>query len=207
MTALRVAPIVEGDGEVPAVPILLRRIGVELCGDRFIDVLKPILKPRERIVRNINGALQASLDLAVGKLKQKRTDPAALDAPELALVLIDADEDAACRLGPSLQAMCRSLRGDLDSSCVLAVLEFETWFVAAARSLAGFLDPARIAEAPLAPETACSRKAWIKSHSAAGRYAETIDQPRLTAMMDLSLCRARSPSFDKLCREIERWIV
>lgn len=30
------------------------------------------------------------------------------------------------------------------------------------------------------------------------------DQPRLTAAMDLFLCRSRSRSFDKFCRELER---
>jgi len=37
-----------------------------------------------------------------------------------------------------------------------------------------------------------------------GRYAETIDQVRLTTAMDLNLCRSRSKSFDKLCRELEK---
>jgi predicted ATPase len=36
------------------------------------------------------------------------------------------------------------------------------------------------------------------------KYSETIDQPAMTADMDLSLCRRRSPSFDKLCRELEK---
>ena len=35
-----------------------------------------------------------------------------------------------------------------------------------------------------------------------GHYSETVDQPALTAKMDLDLCRERSPSFDKLCREL-----
>jgi hypothetical protein len=35
-------------------------------------------------------------------------------------------------------------------------------------------------------------------------YAETVDQPRLTAAMDLQMCRERSKSFDKLCRELEK---
>lgn len=34
------------------------------------------------------------------------------------------------------------------------------------------------------------------------KYSETQDQPRMTAQMDLALCRRRCPSFDKLCREL-----
>ena len=30
------------------------------------------------------------------------------------------------------------------------------------------------------------------------------NQPRMTAAMDLALCRRRSPSFDKLCRELKQ---
>ena len=37
------------------------------------------------------------------------------------------------------------------------------------------------------------------------KYSESIDQAKLTAHMDLSLCRTRAPSFDKLCRELERF--
>lgn len=32
----------------------------------------------------------------------------------------------------------------------------------------------------------------------------TVDQPAMTSHMDLHLARERSPSFDKLCRELER---
>lgn len=35
-------------------------------------------------------------------------------------------------------------------------------------------------------------------------YSPPIDQPRLTAAMDLTMCRAGSRSYDKLCRELER---
>lgn len=48
------------------------------------------------------------------------------------------------------------------------------------------------------------RKAWIEKRIKAPKYSETVDQPAMTAAMDLKLCRSRSPSFDKLCRELEK---
>lgn len=48
------------------------------------------------------------------------------------------------------------------------------------------------------------RKAWIEKRIKAPKYSETVDQPAMTAAMDLALCRSRSPSFDKLCRELEK---
>jgi len=35
-------------------------------------------------------------------------------------------------------------------------------------------------------------------------YKETVDQIKLTNKLDLALCRRNSPSFDKLCRELEK---
>lgn len=206
MTSLRVVPIVEGDGEVQALPILLRRIGLELCDSAYIEIEKPIRQPRDRIARNIEGTLSRAIELAVGKLIQKRSKPPAPPARELVLVLFDADDDPACRLGPEVHKLCRSLRPDIDSACVLPVLEFETWFVAAAQSFSDFFVDGAGESAPANPEVARCGKTWIKVNAKGRQYSETVDQAKLAGRMDLDLCRRRSPSFDKLCREIERRI-
>ena len=88
-------------------------------------------------------------------------------------------------------------------ACILANVEYETWFVAAAESLRDFLDFPADATNLQAPEKARSGKGWVQRHFKGPKYSQTLDQPRLTARMDLGLCRARSPSFDKLCRELE----
>lgn len=88
---------------------------------------------------------------------------------------------------------------------VFAEIEYETWFVAAAESLGGFLE---VGDRPIPenPEAQRAGKGWIQEYySRPGRsYSEPVDQPAMTASMDLSLCRRRSPSFDKLCRELEQ---
>lgn len=196
MSRLRVAPIVEGHGEVAAVRILLERIWYEIVGGEYIDVLTPIRRKRNRLVANIDQDLEKSVRLAVAKLANPHSAP----SRELVLVLVDADEDPPCQLGPQILRQGNTARNDQDIACVLANNEYETWFVAAAESLTRFFafEPTSV---PQDPETERSGKAWIKRHMP--RYSETIDQPKLTSAMDLTLCRSRSASFDKLCRDLE----
>ena len=199
MRQLKVAPIVEGDGEVPSVPVLLRRISSELIPDSVVHLLRPIRQPRQKLLTNKDQCLANSLGLAVSKLRQFHVP----DADELILLLLDADSDCAAQIGPATLESAQTLRGDVDIACVFAVLEYETWFVAAAQSLQSHLDIVDVTSLPLDPEGQRCRKAWIKDHFRGAKYSETVDQPKLTAAMDLRLCRERSPSFDKLCRELE----
>jgi hypothetical protein len=98
----------------------------------------------------------------------------------------------------------RRVRADRDIAVVVANTMFETWFVAAAASLTSHLvlpDPHAL---PADPEAARLGKAWIKQHMRSRKYSETADQASLASQMDLAACRARSRSFDKLCRELEK---
>jgi hypothetical protein len=99
-----------------------------------------------------------------------------------------------------------ALRPDVQIACVIADQEYESWFIAAASSLAQHLD-VDSNEPGLANIQATSHqrgKNWIRDRMRRGAYRETVDQPKLTAKMDLALCRKNSPSFDKLCRELEK---
>lgn len=194
--SLRIAAIVEGHGEVPAVPILLRRIGYELFGGKHIEVATPIRHTRGQLVQSEIDTLDRAVTLATRKLQALPPQ----DSPTLILILIDADDDCPAKLGPELlkRAQLESLHS---VSVVLAKFEFETWFVGSADSLADYLDLSGVV--PLAPEESGSAKKWIADRFKAGRYSETVDQPKLTNAIDLAQCRARCPSFDKLCRDIE----
>ncbi len=199
MRQIKLAPIVEGDGEVPSVPILLRRICTEVIPHAVAHVLTPIRQPREKLLANKDDCLAKSIRLAVNKLHQLVVP----DSAELILLLVDADKDCAANLAPAALQLARDQRSDMDIACVLAVVEYETWFAAGAESLLKYLlidDPSGI---PINPEQEGRGKGWIKRHFRGAKYSETVDQPKLTAAMDLHLCRARSPSFDKLCRELE----
>ncbi|HEX4132769.1 MAG TPA: hypothetical protein VHZ24_22235 [Pirellulales bacterium] len=84
---------------------------------------------------------------------------------------------------------------------MVANVEFETWFVAAAESLTDYLDVVA-SDPPSNPEGDRCGNGWVASRFKGIKYSEAIDQPSLTAKMDLPTCKARSPSFDKLCREL-----
>lgn len=196
---IRVAPIIEGDGEEEAVRILLERTWRELLGGEYIDVLTPIRHPRSRLV------IRKHLERAVRLASMKLSDAAQrLDLPELIFILIDADDDLPCKLGPRLLQDALSFGIQKPISCIIANLEYETWFVAAAESLRQHLHIGAYEIIPEDPEASRSKKKWIIDRFRGSKYSETIDQPRLTAAMDLSVCRSRSASFDKFCRELER---
>lgn len=196
MSRLRIVPIVEGHGEYNSIRTLLQRIWSELLGGDYVEVVKPIRGSRGQLVQS--SELGRAVDLAA--LKLRVTEPAERG---LVLILVDADEDQPCELGPRLLEEARRRRPDVDIACVVAKVEYETWFAAAARSLGRHLDLTG-AEIPDDPEGQRAGKAWIQRHFAGGKYSETVDQPAMTSEMDLAECRRRAPSFDKLCRELEK---
>jgi uncharacterized protein DUF4276 len=196
VSRLRVAPIVEGHGEVQAVRGLLQRIWHEMLNGEHVEVLRPIRQPRSRLIQREH--LIHAVDLAARKLMNE-------PRPEyraMVLVLLDGNDGAVCELGPQLLGWAIEGRGDVDVACVLANKEYETWFVSAAASLAVHLGLEPGTPVPDQPEGSRQGKAWIQRHLPS--YQETVDQARLTAHMDLNEARAGSPSFDKLCRELEK---
>ena len=119
------------------------------------------------------------------------------------MVLVDADDDLPCQLGPYMQEVASAVRNDFDVSCIVANIDYETWFVAASGSLLGFWKDPDDFEPPANPEGK-NGKSWVKQRFYGPKYSETIDQAKLTARMDLATCREVSSSFDKLCRELEK---
>lgn len=203
MSRIRVAVVVEGDGDVVAVPVLLRRLWSELGGE-FIEILSPpIRRKRDQFERQIE--LNKAVGLAAVKLKHS---PPSED-PSLVLLLFDRDPSPQppCHLAPQASRWAVQAYGHLDIDCVVANIEYETWFVAAAESLAKFIELDENEPIPDAPEAQRCGKKWIESRFRGAKYSETQDQPRMSAAMDFAMARRRSPSFDKLCRELERRIL
>jgi hypothetical protein len=120
------------------------------------------------------------------------------------LLLIDSDDDCPATLGPLLLDRARRARPDANIGVVLAKREFEAWFLAAARSLAGQrgLDPDLLG--PDRPEDVRGAKEWL-TRRMTRPYSPPLDQPALASVFDLEQAR-RAPSFDKLYREIGRLI-
>lgn len=118
------------------------------------------------------------------------------------LILIDADTDCAAHFGPELLARARSVAGATPVEVVLAVMEFEAWFLAALASLRGQRGVRTDAQAPSDPESVRGAKEALRRQMTPGSaYSPPTDQPALAALMDLDATRA-APSFDKLWRAV-----
>jgi hypothetical protein len=189
---------VEGHGEVEAVRILIRRIWTELLRGAYADVIQPVRRPKSKLVKERE--LERAVRLAALKLSQAG-EPG---MPLLVVVLLDANGDCPAELGPKLLQRAQDASAHMDIACVIAKVEYETWFVAAAESLSEYLKLEPHKQVPMAPEQARSGKRWVEQRFRGTKYSPTVDQPRMTAAMDLSVCRARAPSFEKLCRELEK---
>jgi hypothetical protein len=200
VSRIRIAAIVEGHGDAAAVPVLLRRLWLEIAGGQYVEILKPIRSKRNLLEKEAE--LRRAVALAIAKLKYNppNSDPA------LVLILFDRDPspDLPCVLAPRVLGWATTAFAHTDIICVVANVEYESWFVAAAESLSKYVR-LKVGEiAPANPEHQRSGKKWVETRFTGTRYSETQDQPAMTATMDLELCRSRSPSFDKLCRELER---
>jgi len=198
MSRLRVAAIVEGDGEVAAVPILLRRLWLALGGE-YIEILRPPIR-RKRSEFERHEQLEKAVGLAVNKLKYA---PLSED-PALVLILFDRDPSAApaCVLGPQALNWSKTKFAHIDIACVVANLEYETWFAACPESLSKYITLKPNEPVPVDPEAQRCGKKWVGQRFKGVKYSATQDQPAMTEAMDLEVARQRSPSFDKLRRDL-----
>ena len=204
---LFVVPIVEGATEVVCIKRLLSRIWTELLGvDRTHPLagLPAIEVNRSSLVKADHPEMEEAIDRAIVDLQKKtRYLPS---AQTLILILADADEDCPARLGPELLERARAIRPDADIACVVPKRELENWFKAAAASLAGVQGlPADLKAVP-DPEVG-SGDTWLTQQmrrtSRFLRYTKPADALEFVERMDLQEARVNSPSFDKLCRELE----
>lgn len=185
----RIVPIVEGDGEVEAVPVLIRRIALDVSPLAPLDVLRPIRVRRQRFVkpgeveRYVN--LAAILGAADGRI----------------LVLLDANGDCPAELGPDVLRRARTARSDRRIEVVVANREYESWFIATIDSLQGTRGISADTEIPQNPESIRGAKEWLRNRMS-GPYSPTADQTTFTARFDMALARQRSSSFDKMWRAV-----
>ena len=187
---VQIGCIVEGHGEVSAVPLLIRRVAQELQPALQVKVLPPLRNRRNLLVKP--GELERAVELAARKLGGKGA----------LLILLDADDDCPKELAPELLRRATQARGDLPIAVVLAMQEFEAWFLAAATSLRGYQGlPADLAPPPQ-PERFRGAKEWLNRQGIT--YSPAVDQARLAARFDLALARQNAPSFDKCYRDIAR---
>ncbi len=189
---IKIASIVEGDGEVKALPILLRRLALERTPFAEINPLTPIRVRRDQFI-NKDQEFRRHLLLAAAKSGDDGW----------VLVLLDADDDCPMTLGRKLYERARTHIPHRRLSVVLANREFEAWFIAAAHSLQGVRDFICVADELIEAEIPRNAKGWMREHMQGRKYSEILDQPAFTAQFDLQQAFSNSRSFRKLCKEWE----
>lgn len=192
MNQVRLTVIVTGHGEKAAVPILVRRIAMETDPTLSVEI-SDVLHVPESSLRQA-GQLERHVERAARLLQ----------GPGGVLIVLDCDWEGGCpaREGPALLARARQTRPDTPIAVVLAKQEFEAWFLAAAESLRGKRGLSDTLTAPADPEAIRGAKEWLRKQMPLNRaYAETTDQPALTATFDLQMAR-RADSFDKFYRDV-----
>jgi len=183
----KIQPIVEGHGEVEAVPVLLRRLRDE--AQAFgLDVGRPIRRNRSDLVRE--DPLRTAVRLAL-----LQPDCTAV------LIMFDADDDCPRELAPVIQAWAADEAGSVPVAVVMPNREYEAWFLASVESIRGRCGIRPDAPAYGGPETPRDAKGELEESMQAGRtYSPTADQASLTAILELSTAYRQSRSFRRMTR-------
>ncbi len=181
-----IQPIVEGHGDVEAVPVLLRRLQAEASAYGF-GILSPIRRKRSDF-RN-----STSVAKAVG-LALKRGCSAVM-------ILFDSDDDCPLETAPAIEEWAKKAAGAIPVVVVMAKREYEAWFLAAIESLRGKRGIAARATSHPDPEVPRDAKGELEKRMDTGRtYSETVDQAPLTQDFDFAAAYQACRSFRKLIK-------
>ena len=184
---MKVQPIVEGYGEVEAVPVLLRRLCDEASAF-VVEVGRPIRRTRSELVQE--AGVRRSVKLAL-----MQPDGGAV------LIVFDSDDDCPKDLAPVIEAWARSEARGIPCGVVMAHREYEAWFLAALESLRGCRGIRDDASDLPHPEGPRSAKAKLEENMTPGRsYSETADQASLTAAFDMARAFHGCRSFRRMAR-------
>ena len=178
---MKIQPIVEGHGEVAAVPVLLRRLQVKSQAFQ-LEILRPIRKTLSELTHE--DSLQRAVKLAL------------LKGAGGILILFDGDGDGDCpkELAPKIGSWARGAAQHRPCEVVVAYREYEAWFLGALESLGGVGG----APYPHPPESVRGAKEALRT--AMPDYAPSVDQAALTARFDLAAAHRRCRSFRRLVR-------
>ncbi|MFC5380088.1 hypothetical protein [Aquipuribacter nitratireducens] len=167
-----VASIVEGFGEVQALPKLLHRLWPTLGAPGWLHTPVPHRLPRGQIVK------PERLEAAV------RVQSARVQGRGGILVVVDADDDDPAELEARLAA-AEATKG-VRLRVVAAVPEYEAWLLAG-----GAADD-------VDPEAHRDAKSLVSSLLLDEPYRETRHQALLSQRLDVGRALSRSPSFRRL---------
>lgn len=193
----RLVCIVEGHGEVHALPVLCNRVLRNL-----LDVTEwhvdedPVRFPRSHLVDESKPSPTRPVNLAQ---LTRALSMAAIREPGGILVSCDADDDCPAAWSTSAPVAHQWGSVTMPVGYVMASREFESWLISglprAERVRAQALEPDR---APRDAKRALARLV--------PQYKPSTDQARLTRELNLRRAWAHSDSFDKLVRSIAQLV-
>jgi len=189
-----VAPIVEGHGEVEALPPLLYRIARSVGYQGPLRVNPPIRVKSGSFLHD-QDYFRKQIALAGAKAAQGGGD---------ILILLDCDDDCPATMGPELFRRAQAVRDDVGVIVALAYREYETWFLTAARSLRGLRGLPDDLDPPQLPEAIRDAKGWLGRRMTSG-YDPVTHQLEFTRKFDLDEAHA-NPSFSHFFHHIREFL-
>src|SRR5947209_9224501 len=115
-------PIVEGFGEVQAIPLILRRL-VQESGLHSIQIAQAFRSTRGQLCQE--DTLRRVIEVV--RLKQ----------PDGLLITLDSDDDCPVELANQISAWAKKYAAPTECQVAIAHREFETWFLSSIESLRG----------------------------------------------------------------------
>lgn len=186
-----VVSIVEGDGEVKALPVLLRRLA-EARGVYETSFPEPIRVRRDKFLKR-DDEFRRKVLLATAKAGAVGT----------VLVLLDGDDDCPVTLAAEVKERALVVRPGCRLAVVIANREYEAWLLAGAYSLAGQRGLSADLSPPPDPDNIRNAKGWLSERIQNGRYHEVSDQPALTALVNIDEAAAGSRSLRKFIKTFD----
>lgn len=194
----KIVPIVEGPGDIAAVPILLRRLLHEFLHENTWNVIHP---------------KKAHSLPALRKKLEKYLHYCAIEKDAQAiLILLDLDDACPAVEAQRLANDIRVLSPGLPVGIVFAYREYEAWLLASIEKITQqeshkyhFSEAFRRDPAPPSNvEGIRDAKGWISDQMLPGhRYKETLHQPSMTTLIDFELAAQRSRSFQRLLHVLD----
>jgi hypothetical protein len=190
--------IVEGYGELQAVPVLLRRLAERL---NVYDLLipEPIRVHRDRF---LNRADEFEKKVALAALKAQ--------SQGLVLIVLDADDDCPVLLARLVATRAIPFLRGVNCQVVIANREYESWLLAAASSLASKRGLPPSMESPPNSEAIRDAKGWLSDRMVAHSgecYRPVVDQAALSAVVDVTAALKRSRSLQQLEKCISSFLL
>ncbi len=187
-----IVPIVEGDGEIEAVPVLLRRI----------------LEQREWWHWSVRKPMRAG---GLGSLKKRFAQllqyAATTEDCGGIMVLMDLDDGCPKAEAVALAAEARTLNLACPIAIVFAHREYEAWFLASLSTVAGQYDLPPTLQYSGNVEGRRDVKGWFSEQMPPGKaYKETFHQVRLTNLLDIDRARRNSRSFRRFYHAVEELV-